>query len=251
MGIVVLSAQDDRALPCWWKKQGHYYPFIIISSISVLCHFSDAGGEEESSQQPQQVASALVNSSPKMPRVEAPNATQPALSSRPERFDVTLHRKDNEGFGFVILTSKNKPPPGGQKQIYIIMHYFHPLRSQNKVKKTHFNLLSHYLEALCFQSLNIKMSVIGYWRFFEDLVLACLWERSGSSVPYPKTLVQFRFRLIIGLQCIWKYCNRDLSTKNICTPQDDTKILRWSSKLFMWCHTWVVCGHHFGPQHIR
>uniref|UniRef100_A0A8C4EF31 Membrane-associated guanylate kinase, WW and PDZ domain-containing protein 3 n=1 Tax=Dicentrarchus labrax TaxID=13489 RepID=A0A8C4EF31_DICLA len=33
-------------------------------------------------------------------------------SSRPESFDVTLHRKDNEGFGFVILTSKNKPPPG-------------------------------------------------------------------------------------------------------------------------------------------
>uniref|UniRef100_A0A8D3C733 Membrane-associated guanylate kinase, WW and PDZ domain-containing protein 3 n=1 Tax=Scophthalmus maximus TaxID=52904 RepID=A0A8D3C733_SCOMX len=27
-------------------------------------------------------------------------------------FDVTLQRRDNEGFGFVILTSKNKPPPG-------------------------------------------------------------------------------------------------------------------------------------------
>uniref|UniRef100_A0A8C2E0A9 Membrane associated guanylate kinase, WW and PDZ domain containing 3b n=1 Tax=Cyprinus carpio TaxID=7962 RepID=A0A8C2E0A9_CYPCA len=27
-------------------------------------------------------------------------------------FDITLHRKDNEGFGFVILTSKSKPPPG-------------------------------------------------------------------------------------------------------------------------------------------
>uniref|UniRef100_A0A8C4EBK0 Membrane-associated guanylate kinase, WW and PDZ domain-containing protein 3 n=1 Tax=Dicentrarchus labrax TaxID=13489 RepID=A0A8C4EBK0_DICLA len=36
----------------------------------------------------------------------------PVQSSRPESFDVTLHRKDNEGFGFVILTSKNKPPPG-------------------------------------------------------------------------------------------------------------------------------------------
>uniref|UniRef100_A0A8C4E9I6 Membrane-associated guanylate kinase, WW and PDZ domain-containing protein 3 n=1 Tax=Dicentrarchus labrax TaxID=13489 RepID=A0A8C4E9I6_DICLA len=67
---------------------------------------------EEGSQQPQQVASALVNSSPKMPRVEFPNAVQPVQSSRPESFDVTLHRKDNEGFGFVILTSKNKPPPG-------------------------------------------------------------------------------------------------------------------------------------------
>uniref|UniRef100_A0AAQ6AIX5 Membrane-associated guanylate kinase, WW and PDZ domain-containing protein 3 n=1 Tax=Amphiprion ocellaris TaxID=80972 RepID=A0AAQ6AIX5_AMPOC len=63
-------------------------------------------------QQPHQVASALVNSSPKMPRVEVPNTVQPGQSSRPECFDVTLHRKDNEGFGFVILTSKNKPPPG-------------------------------------------------------------------------------------------------------------------------------------------
>ncbi|KAM9752130.1 membrane-associated guanylate kinase, WW and PDZ domain-containing protein 3a isoform 1-T1 [Menidia menidia] len=77
---------------------------------------ADAGGGEDSSQQPQQVASALVNSSAAgAPQVEAPSAAQPAPpapSSRPERFDVTLHRKDTEGFGFVILTSKNKPPPG-------------------------------------------------------------------------------------------------------------------------------------------
>uniref|UniRef100_A0A669C8W8 Membrane-associated guanylate kinase, WW and PDZ domain-containing protein 3 n=1 Tax=Oreochromis niloticus TaxID=8128 RepID=A0A669C8W8_ORENI len=69
-------------------------------------------GEDDSNQQPQQVASALVNSSPKMPRTEAPSIIQPAQPTRPERFDVTLQRKDNEGFGFVILTSKNKPPPG-------------------------------------------------------------------------------------------------------------------------------------------
>lgn len=83
--------------------------------VSVHCYLSDGVGEE-SSQQPQQVASALINSSPKMLRAEAPNAVQHAPSSRPECFDVTLHRKDNEGFGFVILTSKNKPPPGGQKR---------------------------------------------------------------------------------------------------------------------------------------
>lgn len=77
----------------------------------MRCHLSDDGEEEESGQ----VASALVNISPKMPRVECPNAVQPVQSSRPECFDVTLQRKDNEGFGFVILTSKNKPPPGGQK----------------------------------------------------------------------------------------------------------------------------------------
>uniref|UniRef100_A0A1A7WSN5 Membrane-associated guanylate kinase, WW and PDZ domain-containing protein 3 n=1 Tax=Iconisemion striatum TaxID=60296 RepID=A0A1A7WSN5_9TELE len=68
---------------------------------------TDGSGEEESGQKPQQVASALVNSSPNMPPI-----MNPAQPSRPESFDVTLQRKDNEGFGFVILTSKNKPPPG-------------------------------------------------------------------------------------------------------------------------------------------
>ncbi|XP_042347232.1 LOW QUALITY PROTEIN: membrane-associated guanylate kinase, WW and PDZ domain-containing protein 3a [Plectropomus leopardus] len=83
---------------------------VMLTVRRKLTHAD--GEEEESSQQPQQVASVLVNSSPKMSRGEAPNAVQPAQSSRPECFDVTLQRKDNEGFGFVILTSKNKPPPG-------------------------------------------------------------------------------------------------------------------------------------------
>lgn len=76
---------------------------------------SDGDMQEESGQQPQHVASALINTSPKVPRVELPNTVQPVQPSRPERFDVTLQRKDNEGFGFVILTSKTKPPPGGEE----------------------------------------------------------------------------------------------------------------------------------------
>ncbi|XP_041860951.1 membrane-associated guanylate kinase, WW and PDZ domain-containing protein 3a isoform X2 [Melanotaenia boesemani] len=84
---------------------------VMLTVRRKLAHI-DGSGEEESSQQPQQIASVQVNSSPKVPRIEAPNAVQPAQMSRPERFDVTLQRKDNEGFGFVILTSKNKPPPG-------------------------------------------------------------------------------------------------------------------------------------------
>lgn len=72
--------------------------------------------EEESGQEPQHVASALINTSPKVPRVELSNTVQPVQPFRPERFDVTLQRKDNEGFGFVILTSKTKPPPGGEKE---------------------------------------------------------------------------------------------------------------------------------------
>ncbi|XP_026187613.1 membrane-associated guanylate kinase, WW and PDZ domain-containing protein 3a isoform X2 [Mastacembelus armatus] len=86
---------------------------VMLTVRRKLIHSDDDGdGEEESDQQPEQVASLQINSSPKMPRGELPNTIQPAQFSRPECFDVTLQRKDNEGFGFVILTSKNKPPPG-------------------------------------------------------------------------------------------------------------------------------------------
>ncbi|CAJ1084535.1 membrane-associated guanylate kinase%2C WW and PDZ domain-containing protein 3a [Xyrichtys novacula] len=79
--------------------------------LTVRRKLTHTDGDEED-EQPYQIASALVNSSPKVPRGEFSNAIQPAQMTRPERFDVTLQRKDNEGFGFVILTSKNKPPPG-------------------------------------------------------------------------------------------------------------------------------------------
>uniref|UniRef100_A0A7N8WTV7 Membrane-associated guanylate kinase, WW and PDZ domain-containing protein 3 n=1 Tax=Mastacembelus armatus TaxID=205130 RepID=A0A7N8WTV7_9TELE len=78
---------------------------VMLTVRRKLIHSGD-------DQQPEQVASLQINSSPKMPRGELPNTIQPAQFSRPECFDVTLQRKDNEGFGFVILTSKNKPPPG-------------------------------------------------------------------------------------------------------------------------------------------
>ncbi|XP_077883167.1 membrane-associated guanylate kinase, WW and PDZ domain-containing protein 3 isoform X2 [Ictidomys tridecemlineatus] len=45
----------------------------------------------------------------------SPRLNRPEVSARPapqEAYDVVLQRKENEGFGFVILTSKNKPPPG-------------------------------------------------------------------------------------------------------------------------------------------
>ncbi|XP_039549332.1 membrane-associated guanylate kinase, WW and PDZ domain-containing protein 3 isoform X1 [Pimephales promelas] len=51
-------------------------------------------------------AMTLVNGSPRLPRIQVPSVKDQ------ESFDITLHRKDNEGFGFVILTSKSKPPPG-------------------------------------------------------------------------------------------------------------------------------------------
>lgn len=65
--------------------------------------FSEATEEEA-----QEMAPVLVNGSPKLPRLPMPSALDH------ESFDITLHRKDIEGFGFVILTSKSKPPYGGE-----------------------------------------------------------------------------------------------------------------------------------------
>jgi membrane-associated guanylate kinase-related len=54
------------------------------------------------------MAPVLVNGSPRLPRIQMPSVLDH------ESFDITLHRKDSEGFGFVILTSKSKPPLGGE-----------------------------------------------------------------------------------------------------------------------------------------
>ncbi|XP_056304736.1 membrane-associated guanylate kinase, WW and PDZ domain-containing protein 3a isoform X4 [Danio aesculapii] len=62
--------------------------------------------EDDGVYPPAPQAPALVNGSPKPSHVEVSG------HSHPQPYDVTLQRKDNEGFGFVILTSKNKPPPG-------------------------------------------------------------------------------------------------------------------------------------------
>lgn len=68
-----------------------------------LCVFSEATEEEA-----QEMTPVLLNGSPKLPRLPMPSALDH------ESFDITLHRRDNEGFGFVILTSKSKPPYGSE-----------------------------------------------------------------------------------------------------------------------------------------
>lgn len=55
------------------------------------------------------------NGSPRLNRAEVPARPAPQ-----EAYDVVLQRKENEGFGFVILTSKSKPPPGG-KGSYVLL----------------------------------------------------------------------------------------------------------------------------------
>ncbi|KAM9409757.1 membrane-associated guanylate kinase, WW and PDZ domain-containing protein 3 [Pholidichthys leucotaenia] len=61
---------------------------------------------EVTDEEAQEMASFPVNGSPKLPRLPMPSALDH------ESFDITLHRKESEGFGFVILTSKSKPPYG-------------------------------------------------------------------------------------------------------------------------------------------
>ncbi|XP_074971871.1 membrane-associated guanylate kinase, WW and PDZ domain-containing protein 3 isoform X1 [Phalacrocorax aristotelis] len=63
------------------------------------------GGEKQPEEEESQPV-LTQNGSPRLNRVEFAN------QQSPEVYDVRLQRKENEGFGFVILTSKNKPPPG-------------------------------------------------------------------------------------------------------------------------------------------
>ncbi|XP_074119190.1 LOW QUALITY PROTEIN: membrane-associated guanylate kinase, WW and PDZ domain-containing protein 3 [Sminthopsis crassicaudata] len=63
-------------------------------------------GEKQPEEDDLQTFISAQNGSPRMNRAEG--TTRPPQ----EAYDVVLQRKENEGFGFVILTSKNKPPPG-------------------------------------------------------------------------------------------------------------------------------------------
>ncbi|XP_047724899.1 membrane-associated guanylate kinase, WW and PDZ domain-containing protein 3 isoform X1 [Prionailurus viverrinus] len=64
-------------------------------------------GEKQPEDDSSQAFLSTQNGSPRLNRAEIPARPAPQ-----EAYDVVLHRKENEGFGFVILTSKNKPPPG-------------------------------------------------------------------------------------------------------------------------------------------
>ncbi|XP_064154886.1 membrane-associated guanylate kinase, WW and PDZ domain-containing protein 3a isoform X2 [Anguilla rostrata] len=76
----------------------------VMLTVRRKVVYTEGGAEEDGPQL--QAPPAVVNGSPKLPRVEDP------VPAEQESYDVTLQRKENEGFGFVILTSKNKPPPG-------------------------------------------------------------------------------------------------------------------------------------------
>ncbi|XP_068125818.1 membrane-associated guanylate kinase, WW and PDZ domain-containing protein 3 isoform X2 [Hyperolius riggenbachi] len=80
-------------------RNGH-----VLLTVRRQIYYSDKAQEDE---EPQHTPPAL-NGSPRLNRTETTGAPKPPA----EAYDVVLQRKENEGFGFVILTSKNKPPPG-------------------------------------------------------------------------------------------------------------------------------------------
>nr|XP_004667615.1 membrane-associated guanylate kinase, WW and PDZ domain-containing protein 3 isoform X3 [Jaculus jaculus] len=64
-------------------------------------------GEKQPEDDGSQAFMSAQSGSPRLSRAELPARPAPQ-----EAYDVVLQRKENEGFGFVILTSKTKPPPG-------------------------------------------------------------------------------------------------------------------------------------------
>ncbi|XP_071993728.1 membrane-associated guanylate kinase, WW and PDZ domain-containing protein 3 isoform X1 [Engystomops pustulosus] len=80
-------------------RNGH-----VLLTVRRQIFFTDKQQEEEDSQS----ATPALNGSPRLNRIEVTSVPKPPA----EAYDVVLQRKENEGFGFVILTSKNKPPPG-------------------------------------------------------------------------------------------------------------------------------------------
>ncbi|XP_077151044.1 membrane-associated guanylate kinase, WW and PDZ domain-containing protein 3 isoform X2 [Ranitomeya variabilis] len=80
-------------------RNGH-----VLLTVRRQIFFTDKPQEEEDAQNP----TPALNGSPRLNRIEMTGVPKPPA----EAYDIVLQRKENEGFGFVILTSKNKPPPG-------------------------------------------------------------------------------------------------------------------------------------------
>uniref|UniRef100_A0A452UBK0 Membrane-associated guanylate kinase, WW and PDZ domain-containing protein 3 n=1 Tax=Ursus maritimus TaxID=29073 RepID=A0A452UBK0_URSMA len=81
-------------------RNGH-----VLLTVRRKIFYGEKQPEEDSSQ----AFLSTQNGSPRLTRAELPARPAPQ-----EAYDVVLQRKENEGFGFVILTSKSKPPPGGK-----------------------------------------------------------------------------------------------------------------------------------------
>ncbi|CAL9704652.1 unnamed protein product [Knipowitschia caucasica] len=97
-GVMVKGRSHKQVLDLMTNaaRNGH-----VLLTVRRKIVYRDATEEELRDMTP-----VLVNGSPKLPHLPMTNAIDH------ESFDITLHRRESEGFGFVILTSKSKPPHG-------------------------------------------------------------------------------------------------------------------------------------------
>ncbi|KAK3574904.1 hypothetical protein QTP86_018369, partial [Hemibagrus guttatus] len=102
-GIMVRGKTHKQVLDLMTNAARNGQVLLTVRRKVIYRDISDDEGA-------QNLAPVLMNGSPKTPRVHVPSVLDHKM------MDITLHRKDNEGFGFVILTSKSKPPPGGKIQ---------------------------------------------------------------------------------------------------------------------------------------
>uniref|UniRef100_A0A7N8X6Y5 Membrane-associated guanylate kinase, WW and PDZ domain-containing protein 3 n=1 Tax=Mastacembelus armatus TaxID=205130 RepID=A0A7N8X6Y5_9TELE len=100
-GVMVKGRSHKQVLDLMTNAARNGQVMLTVRRKQLYLFISDMTEEEA-----QEMAPVLVNGSPKLPRLPMPSALDH------ESFDITLHRKETEGFGFVILTSKSKPPHG-------------------------------------------------------------------------------------------------------------------------------------------
>ncbi|MCJ8729454.1 hypothetical protein PDJAM_G00106510 [Pangasius djambal] len=100
-GIIVRGKSHKQVLDLMTNAARNGQVLLSVRRKVIYRDVSDDDGARN-------LAPVLMNGSPKTPRIQVPSVLDH------EMMDITLHRKDNEGFGFVILTSKSKPPPGGK-----------------------------------------------------------------------------------------------------------------------------------------
>ncbi|KAG7326528.1 hypothetical protein KOW79_009929 [Hemibagrus wyckioides] len=98
-GITVRGKSHKQVLDLMTNAARNGQVLLTVRRKVIYRDISDDEGA-------QNLAPVLMNGSPKTPRIQVPSVLDHNM------MDITLHRKDNEGFGFVILTSKSKPPPG-------------------------------------------------------------------------------------------------------------------------------------------
>nr|XP_023683291.1 membrane-associated guanylate kinase, WW and PDZ domain-containing protein 3-like isoform X2 [Paramormyrops kingsleyae] len=98
--VVVKGRPHKQVLDLMTNAARNGQVLLTVRRTIIYRDGGDADGGQQLATPP------LLNGSPRLPRAEALGQAEP------HPYDILLQRKESEGFGFVILTSKSKPPPG-------------------------------------------------------------------------------------------------------------------------------------------